>query len=540
MGKKLKYTVSAVFVIALLLIIGKIKAFNYSTSKIRVYSAADGKKICVRSDILKQENAYNMYLWTSFNNNKPLTAWPGVAMQKEKDDIYCYTHTADGEAYDYVIFNGGSKQTVDLSMIDDEAQLINTFIYQFDNSNMVDGKYIGAWYVYDTSKLVEIVDAAKGLDGKKYTINSYNNVLDALGNGVNDSKADFISKANIDNDPENKLIVKYENNTYSSEYIDAYNTLATAMNNLVERKKIVVNNQINGGTLTAKYANNSDTSISINPKESLGYKLKKLTVKKIVSYDSNNNPVFGDETDIDINSTNYNYTFDESEYTTNNMVGLYFDAEFAKKTYKLKFVVGENGKITTTLDGEVVSPVTVEYDDDYTIKIKANKGYEVSKVLINGKEYHLTSGVLTVKNIKEDTDVEISFKLKTYTIKVDGQDYKYNYNTTYDEIISSLGLDKNKDFLYLKDKDGNKLTESYKVEKDDELTSVYKEKKEESKSDEESSTKDNTQTKESKQVKNNPLTSDSIIKNILVFGIALNFIIVLISVFLKRTEKKKM
>jgi len=125
-------------------------------------------------------------------------------------------------------------------------------------------------------------------------------------------------------------------------------------------------------------------------------------------------------------------------------------------------------------------------------------------------------------------------------IKVDGQDYKYNYNTTYDEIISSLGLDKNKDFLYLKDKDGNKLTESYKVEKDDELTSVYKEKKEESKSDEESSTKDNTQTKESKQVKNNPLTSDSIIKNILVFGIALNFIIVLISVFLKRTEKKKM
>ena len=529
MKKNNKIITGAIALFALIMLSGKVNAFNYNTSEMRVYSIADGEKICVRSDILKHENTYNMYMWTSFDGNKPLVAWPGISLQNEGEDIYCYTHTADGEAYDYVIFNGGGKQTVDLSLIDDSGQLISAFLYQFDNSNMIDGKYVGAWYVYDTSKLVEIVNTAKGLNGNKYTISSYNSVLDALGNGTNDSKADYISKVTIDNDPSNKLVVRYENNTYTSEYIDAYNTLATAMNNLVERKKLVVNNQIVGGNITATYDNNSDTSISITPTPALGYKLKKLTVKKIVSYDGDNNPVFGDETDIDINSDNYNYSFDESEYITNNMVGLYFDAEFAKKTYKLRFTVGTNGEITTLDDGEVLSPVTVEYNDDYSIKIKANKGYEIDKILINGQEYHLTNGVLVVKNIKEDTDVEISFKLQLFTIKVDGQEYKFSYNTTYEQIIEYLNLSDNEDFLYLKDKDGNKLTDSYKVEKDDELTVVYKDKKDESKSEDKVLPKN-----ESK----NPLTADSIIKYVVLLVVSLNIIILIISVLLKRAEKK--
>lgn len=529
MKKNNKIITGAIALFALILFSGKIQAFNYKTSEIRMYSIADGKKICVRSDILKHENTYNMYMWTSFNGNKPLVAWPGLSLQNEGEDIYCYTHTADGESYDYVIFNGGGKQTVDLSLIDDSEQLISTFIYQFDDSNMIDGKYVGAWYVYDTSKLVEIVNVAKGLNGNDYTISSFNNVLDALGNGTSDSKADYISKATIDNDPSNKLVVRYENNLYSSEYIDAYNSLATAMNNLVERKKIVVNDQIDGGNINATYDSNSDTSISITPTPALGYKLKKLTVKKIVSYDGDNNPVFGDETDIDINSNNFNYAFDASEYTTNNMVGLYFDAEFAKKTYKLRFTVGTNGEITTLDDGEVLSPVTVEYNDDYSIKIKANKGYEIDKILINGQEYHLTNGVLVVKNIKEDTDVEISFKLQSFTIKVDGQEYKFSYNTTYEQIIEYLNLSDNEDFLYLKDKDGNKLTDSYKVEKDDELTVVYKDKKDESKSEDKVLPKN-----ESK----NPLTADSIIKYVVLLVFSLNIIILIISVLLKRAEKK--
>lgn len=518
--------------IAIIMVDAKIKAFNYKTSEMRVYSLAVGKKICVRSDVFKQVNAYNVYIWTSFNNNKPLAEWPGVAMQEEGEDIYCYTHTDDSEAYNYVIFNGGGKQTVDLSLIDDKEQLIDTFLYQFDDSHMIGGKYIGEWYVYDTSELVEIVNTAKALDGKKYTINSYNNVLAALGNGTDDSKADYISKATIDNDPSDNLTIRYENNVYSSDYIDAYNSLAIAMNNLVERMKISVNNSITGGTLSADYVNNSDNSISITPSANMGYELKKLTAKKIVSYDSDNNPVYGDETNIDISggADTYNYSFDESEYGQNNMVGLYFDAQFAKKTFKIRFIVGANGKITTLDDADVPSPVTVEYNDDYSIKIKANKGYEIDKILINGQEYHLTDGVLVVKNVKEDTEVEISFKLKSYNIKVDGTNYKFAYNTTYNQIIEYLNLSNNEDFLYLKDKEGKKLTDEYKVEKDDELTVVYKDKKEDGKKQEDNSS--------SKDVSDNPLTRDNIVKSVVLSILSLNCVLLIISILLKRGSRK--
>ena len=527
--KRLRFLV---VLFAAILMSGKIKAFNYKTSEMRVYSLAAGKKICVRSDVFKEVNAHNIYIWTSFNGNRPLADWPGIAMQEEAEDIYCYTHTDDGEAYDYVIFNGGGRQTIDLSLIDDSEQLISTFLYQFDDSHMIGGKYIGAWYVYDTSELVEIVNTAKALDGKDYTIASYNSVLAALGNGTDDSKADYISKATIDNDPSDNLAIRYENNVYSSDYIDAYNSLATAMNNLVERMKIVVNNSITGGALSADYVNNSDNSVLITPNPTTGYELKKLTVKKIVSYDSSDNPVYGDETDIDISggTDTYNYSFDESEYGQNNMVGLYFNAQFAKKTFKIRFIVGANGEITTLDDGEVSSPVTVEYNDDYSIKIKAKKGYEIDKILINGQEYHLTDGVLVVKNVKEDTEVEISFKLKTYNIKVDGTNYKFAYNTTYDQIIEYLNLNDNEDFLYLKDKEGKKLTEEYKVEKNDELTVVYKDKKEDGKKQEENSS--------SKDVSDNPLTRDNIVKSVVLSILSLNCVLLIISILLKRGSRK--
>lgn len=109
MKKNNKIKIGALALFTLIMLSGKVNAFNYKTSEIRMYSIADEKKICVRSDILKQENAYNMYMWTSFDGNKPLAEWPGVSLQNEGEDIYCYTHTADGEAYDYVIFNGGGK-----------------------------------------------------------------------------------------------------------------------------------------------------------------------------------------------------------------------------------------------------------------------------------------------------------------------------------------------------------------------------------------------------------------------------------------------
>ena len=309
-------------IIVLFIIFGvyPVQAYNYETSEFRLYSIKDGYKLCVKSDVLKNQGAYNMYAWSTFNSNHELAGWPGVGMTNTGNDIYCYTHTADGERYDYVIFNGNSKQTIDLNTINDTKGVINSLLYNFEESDLQgDGKYRGKWVVNDTTALENMVTEAKGLNANDYTINTYNSVTAALGDAVtassvtNENKdqynlgADYISQLTFDTDILDKLTLVYDDGTnkYSSEYLTKYNQLATAMNNLIKRKDIVVNNSTNGGTLNASYKTNSDTSITINAQANTGYELESLTVKKITSYDGSNNPVFGESTNIDISSINY-------------------------------------------------------------------------------------------------------------------------------------------------------------------------------------------------------------------------------------------
>ena len=507
--RKKKLIISFLF-IALMFFVGKVSAYNYETTEVRLYSLRNNFKVCVKSPLLTTE--HNLYIWSTFDSNRALQAWPGIAMTQENDQIYCYTHNAsDNVRYDYAIFNGNSKQTIDLNTINDSKGIINALLYKFDESGKNnDNKYVGAWYVYDTSKLVELVNTAESLDKNQYTVESYNNVKEALGDKVSPSDvtldnynnynlgAYYVSKLNDSNDILDKLIINYSDseNRYSAFYVDKYNELASALNQLEKRKDIVVDSNITGGVITASYNANSDTSITISANQNTGYRLKSITVSKIVSYDANNQPVLGESTNIDINNQPYTYSFQ----STDSMVGAYVTGVFEKNKYKLTFQVGENGTISTMEDGEVLSPVTVEYDDDYSLKVTANEGYKVKKVLVDGVEYQLTNGVLTIKNIKKDTNVVISFSLKTYNVRIDDNDYSFAYGTSYEDILKSINL--NKDgykFIGLKDKDGNLLDSNYKVKNNTELTTVFESIKKES---------------------NNPHTVDSIVKYVLIFVIS--------------------
>ena len=82
----------------------------------------------------------------------------------------------------------------------------------------------------------------------------------------------------------------------------------------------------------------------------------------------------------------------------------------------------------------------------------------------------------------------------------------------------------------MKDKEGKKLTEEYKVEKNDELTVVYKDKKEDGKKQEENSS--------SKDVSDNPLTRDNIVKSVVLSILSLNCVLLIISILLKRGSRK--
>ena len=384
----------------------------------------NGFRLCVKSDLLQD---HFVYIWNG-SSEVAEHEWPGIQMSNAGEyGLYCYTYNGgDDKHYDYVIFNDGSSQhqTIDLSVVDDSSRLVNSLVYSFGENDRIEssGRYMGRWVVNDTSALVAIVAEAKSLSPADYTIDSYNAVLAALGSDVavedvtpeNQGqyilKADYISKLNIGNDVLNKLYVTYDETTgtYSSQYLNAYNTLGMAMNNLVERKDIVVSDNIQNGQVTAAYQADKDNVVDINVAANTGYETSALTVTKILSYDESGNPVFGDTEDITVvpGQDNYNYSFD---YDTFGGVGLYINASFKRKAYNIVFVVGENGEIKTLEGEDIESPVTVYYGDDYSLKIVAKEGYKIDTVVVNGVEYAMTDGVLTLENITTDTTVEISF-----------------------------------------------------------------------------------------------------------------------------------
>ncbi|MBR0467835.1 starch-binding protein [Candidatus Saccharibacteria bacterium] len=449
-----------------------------------------GFKMCSKSDVLATWNSYYMYTWDNSNTGGNLANWPGVVMPEVEGDVRCYTRTIDdGKHYNKIIFDNGKdgndkRQTIDLDVIDDSGRLVNSLAYLFNESDRVDGgNYKGRWAVNDTSALIDMVAVAKGLDANKYTTATYATVLDALGSDVPVEEvtvdnqyqynlgADYVSKLTLSNDVLGKLNIGNEGEIYTSEYLNAYNKLGNALNNLVEKKIIMVDGNIANGSVSAGYKTGSDNDINITVSPNLGYETESITVKEIVSFDQSGDPVFGGETDIDVEPgvDNYEFSFGES-----SLEGYYITVTFKAKTYNIIFIVGENGEIKTMSDEDVESPVQVYYGDDYSLKIIANEGYEIDTILVNGEEYSMVGGVLTIKNIVVDTEVKIAFKLQSYTIVVDGRAYSFDFGTTYEQMLEELDLEKEGyRFLYLVDKDGNRVPDGYVVQGDAEFATVY-------------------------------------------------------------------
>ena len=389
-------------------------AYNYDTTS--EFSAQDtyirvGTELCVKSTVL-QGSRY-MYAWDTSNSNHPLRGWPGVDLVEAGDGLYCYEHDADdGYQYDMVIFNNnGGSQTVDLSVINDSAGLVKSLVYMFDESDYYgddiygNRTYKGRWAVNDTSALVDMVAVAKGLDANRYTIASYEAVADALGSdvavadvtvenqGQYDLGADYISKLNLSNDVLGKLTIASNGVDYSSAYLDAYNTLGAALNNLVERKMIVVDDGIVNGNVVAEYKPNSDSEINIELTPDFGYEIGSIIVKQIASYDDETKEMtFGETTEIEVvpGEDTYSYAFGDAD-----VKGAYISA---------------------------------------------------------------------------------TFKAKSYIITVDGEEYTFDFGTTYEQMLEGINLEKEGyKFLYLVDEDGDKVPDDYVVRGDAEFTAVYEE-----------------------------------------------------------------
>ena len=194
----------------------------------------------------------------------------------------------------------------------------------------------------------------------------------------------------------------------------------------------------------------------------------------------------------------------------------------------MTFKVDENGTIYDSSNKEIKSPVTVSYGDDYTLKIVANEGYDIDKVLVNGEEYEFQDGSVTINDIKNDIEVQITFQLKTYTVTIDGKEHKVSYGATYQDLLNLIDTKKEGyTFKGIKDKDGNFISEDYIVKEDITLTSVYEKDKivvDTNQNNPDNKNDLNNQNNESKL--NNPNTDDYLTKYILFFGISFTGIIV--------------
>ena len=149
-------------------------------------------------------------------------------------------------------------------------------------------------------------------------------------------------------------------------------------------------------------------------------------------------------------------------------------AKYERKTYKISLVVGKDGKVYDLSDNEVTSPITVKFEDDYTLKVIANEGYDVKEIIVDGKKYELTNGQLEIKNVQKDIEVKVDFKLKEYKITVDGEVYSVVHGTSYEELLKQIKTTK-KGYVFkgIKGSDGKMLTEDYVVNSSDKLEVVY-------------------------------------------------------------------
>lgn len=186
---------------------------------------------------------------------------------------------------------------------------------------------------------------------------------------------------------------------------------------------------------------------------------------------------------------------------------------YERKTYKITLIVGKDGKVYDTSDNEVTSPITVKYEDDYTLKIVANEGYDVRSVTVDGIEYKLTNGQVKIKNVQKDLEVKVDFKLKAYKVEVDGENYNIVHGTTYEELLKQIKTTK-KGYVFkgIKNSDGEILDENYVVNSSDKLEIIY----------------------EKDPIIEVPSTGDSIIGYVMIFMSAL----IALSVFFITRKKK--
>ena len=449
-----------------------VKAYDVTTLK-------EGDRVCVASyaknpifadrynENDKKDYVYiHTWLKETGKDDEPAYPWDnkpamGYVETVEKGnpgevDVFCYVVREKNNGNNWLLFASHlGKQTKDLHYLGDGL------VYVIGGSGCSNGNCDGSWRVYDKSDLngkLAIADSLVPSDYKIYSYQALLNVLDA------DRGPRYLATKDFAQDYEAFVINLDAQGNFVSYYEDVVNNLTTTLNNLVPRN-IVVESAI-GGVVSYTYEENSSTIMELKSSALDGYELKSL---KILDYSDETKVIedFSGQIDPKLSSQTFEYTYDDTDIIIRPV--------YKKKTYTISFTIDDKGKLYDSETGkEITAPIKVDWGTNSTLKVETEDGYDVKEVIVDGVSYKLTDGKVEIKNVQKDIEVVVNFKLKEYTITVDGTEYKVARGTSYEDLIKQINITK-KGYLFkgIKDSNGKLLDENYVVDGDDKLEIIF-------------------------------------------------------------------
>ncbi len=361
--------------------------------------------------------------------------------------------TASGEAVDGVLCDITFKINESATRYNPVTLVLNDAEDIFDNDfNNVNAQLVSGMIVASNAERPDISgletaisDAQSYINNEKYTTESINNLKAAINAAEAMLESDIYSKEEVVkateeiNNALSKLVVKmfyvnvekadntdlktgnrmkafgsdFSETVYPKEGYDiigvlvngspvAFNNNTITITDIRENKNITVQTAVKKYNITVADAENGTVTLS-NTVVAYG---KSCVVKAV----ADEGYILTDLL-IDGNSVGVHSEYVIENIKANHTVEAVFDVLETPSTVTAA-VVGAGG---------TVSPVKsiVNYDGTAVFVLKADYGYEYDYATANGENVEINNNFIQLDNITEDTEVEVVFKKKIYTVTVD-------------------------------------------------------------------------------------------------------------------------
>ncbi|GHU68765.1 hypothetical protein FACS189413_06410 [Bacteroidia bacterium] len=197
--------------------------------------------------------------------------------------------------------------------------------------------------------------------------------------------------------------------------------------NVVKIVNIVKTDAGGHGNITTGYGaiNEEDSTIQVRKNED-------ITFSFTTDYGYEISKVFINEVEITLSEEStytFNSTWEEKDFNIR--------VEYVRNVFFINLNEGEHGSITTEY-GEITNDILdVNINDDVTFTFTANRGYEITKVLVDEAEVELTDNTYTFTGVTTDHSIAVEYARNLFNITLDEGEHG-TIATEYGEITDQL------------------------------------------------------------------------------------------------------